>query len=172
MQNMTLAALNVDSSRDAPHKLMPDKRERDRWWAFIAGKPEVDWNPPTVPKQRTTPQSRRRIGQGYGQGLRGFSDDLNYDTTGTQIPQETWHINDEGEVELALRVDPTESLPTPSGSPMPSSIADSGQLGQLICQQAQGVLQDPEGCKPREPTPTLMKLIDHVRRNNLGNSVR
>ena len=29
---------------------MPDKAERELWWAFLAGKPETEWNPPKQPK--------------------------------------------------------------------------------------------------------------------------
>ncbi|KAF8631586.1 hypothetical protein AX15_002336 [Amanita polypyramis BW_CC] len=31
-------------------KVMPDKKERDLWWAFLSGKPEREWNPPRKPK--------------------------------------------------------------------------------------------------------------------------
>jgi hypothetical protein len=161
MQNVVQPIVHVESL-EINRKVMPDKRERDHWWAFIAGRPESDWNPPKVPKQRTPAQTRRR----YGQGLRGFSDDLDYDTAGTRTPQETWHINDEGEVELALRIDPTESLPTPSGSPAPP-ILDSGQSGPLTSLRTPGGGQEPLAYKPREPTPTLLNLIDHVRLQRL-----
>lgn len=29
---------------------MPDKKERDLWWAFLSGRPEREWNPPKKPK--------------------------------------------------------------------------------------------------------------------------
>ncbi len=29
---------------------MPDKKDRDLWWAFLSGKPEREWNPPKKPK--------------------------------------------------------------------------------------------------------------------------
>ena len=32
---------------------MPDRKERDQWWAFVSGKSEMEWNPPKKPpKQR------------------------------------------------------------------------------------------------------------------------
>ncbi len=31
---------------------MPDKQDRELWWAFLSGKPETEWNPPKQPKQR------------------------------------------------------------------------------------------------------------------------
>lgn len=29
---------------------MPDKKDRDLWWAFLSGRPEREWNPPKKPK--------------------------------------------------------------------------------------------------------------------------
>lgn len=134
---------------------MPDKRERDLWWAFIAGRPESDWNPPKKTKQSSTPSKRR-----FEQGMRSFVDDR--DTSEDPAPpQETWHINDEGEVELALRVDPSESLPTPTGSPVPHDFTmEPDTPGPSVSIQSE--LELP-AWTPREPTPTLMRYIDQVR---------
>ena len=93
--------------------------------------------------------------------MRGFPDDDEENASSLaagvapQMPQETWHINDEGEVELALRIDPTESLPTPSGSPAPSSCAEV--TGPQMAVDANEI------DTPREPTPALLKLIDSAR---------
>ncbi|KAI0065972.1 hypothetical protein BV25DRAFT_1880026 [Artomyces pyxidatus] len=32
-------------------KVIPDKKNREAWWAFLEGEPEDVWNPPRVPKQ-------------------------------------------------------------------------------------------------------------------------
>ncbi|KAF8351591.1 survival motor neuron interacting protein 1-domain-containing protein [Amanita rubescens] len=34
----------------AGRKTMPDKKDRDLWWAFLSGKLETEWNPPKKPK--------------------------------------------------------------------------------------------------------------------------
>lgn len=129
---------------------MPDKRERDCWWAFIAGLPEIDWNPPKKLKSDASIRKGRRYGRGYSPEP---------DSPEDPLAQETWHINDEGEVELALLDDPTESLPTPSGTPAP----DPQSL------QTKAILQDQEFSSvvvQREPTPSLAAYLDHVRRKS------
>jgi len=80
--------------------------------------------------------------------MRGFSDD-DTDAQEGYVLQETWRINDEGEVELAFEMDPSESPPSPSGAP---ACLDNGPSTQ----------QEPANLTPREPTPTLMMHIGHV----------
>jgi hypothetical protein len=127
---------------------MPDKKERDMWRAFLAGKPESDWNPPTKPKKQN-PKGKRP--QKYNSGLRAWPDNSSQDP-----PQESWQNNDEGEVEQVLRVDPAESLPSPVGTPLPSDSFES--VGQL---PSSSYLKS--AFEPREPTTRILKLIDEVR---------
>ncbi|KII94944.1 hypothetical protein PLICRDRAFT_96767 [Plicaturopsis crispa FD-325 SS-3] len=144
--------------RYTPHepndKLMPDKKERDLWWAFLAGRPASDWNPPKKNTLNAYARKRRR----FGYGMRSFSEDPEPEPEQEDDPQdsqarETWHINDEGEVELALREDPAESLPTPSGTPAP-------QEQSADAEHTVTVSDEPCALKPREPTPTLLQHID------------
>ena len=112
---------------------MPDKRERDCWWMFISGRPETEWNPPKKPKSEASFRRGRRYSPQYSPE---FAED---DTV-----QETWHINNEGEVEL--QGDAVESLPTPSGTPAPPDLPESITRDQ----------------SPREPTPSVVSQLDHV----------
>jgi len=83
------------------------------------------------------------------------------DDEGQETPpesQETWHINDDGEVELALN-DPTESLPTPSGTPAPSSTKEPERSSHI--QSTVEHQNTPPTFKQREPTPTLAAYLDH-----------
>ncbi|KAJ7590883.1 survival motor neuron interacting protein 1-domain-containing protein [Mycena floridula] len=119
-KNMRQPTIHVPILQTDHQKLMPDKNERDLWWAFLEGKPESEWNPP----KQSKPKSR----------MRAFTPEAEADGA-----SETWHINDEGEVELALKVDPAESLPTPPpGDSQPTE----------------------PSCKPRPPTPMLLKHVD------------
>lgn len=70
--------------------------------------------------------------------MRGYSEEPSVDPH-----EETWRVNEEGEVELAVATDPTDSLPTPNGSPAP----------------LEGI---PTKLKLREPTPALLQHIDDV----------
>jgi hypothetical protein len=125
---------------------MPDKKERDLWWGFLAGKPESDWNPPKLPKQSAA--QRRFAGLVQAEAP---------DTSSERKRQESWQTNDEGEVELVLQVDPSESLPTPTGSPAPS---EPGELGSsTITSSTHGAIV----YRPREPLPSLLRHIDEVR---------
>ena len=130
---------------------MPDKKERDMWWAFLAGKPESDWNPPKKPKKQST---HARKPQTYNSALHAWSDNS------SQSPRQgSWQNNDEGEVEQVLRVDPAESLPSPLGTPLPSeSFERAGQLPASSC-----FIPIQLAFEPREPTTRILKLIDEVR---------
>lgn len=113
---------------------MPDKKERDLWWAFLAGKPESEWNPP------------KQIKSSVKRGMRAFTDDPGV------VTQETWSVNDDGEVELASRVEPTHALPTPTGS-----IHELEEAGGAQASTDASVIQE---CKPRPPTPALLREMD------------
>ena len=130
---------------------MPDKKERDMWRAFLAGKPESDWNPPKKPKKQN-PNARKA--QTYISGLRAWSDNSSQDP-----PQESWQNNDEGEVEHVLRVDPAESLPSPVGTPLSSDSFES--VGQLPSSSYLTSIES--ALEPREPTTRILKSIDEVR---------
>ncbi|KAF9790477.1 hypothetical protein BJ322DRAFT_1118091 [Thelephora terrestris] len=111
---MNMDQPTIDVQAPLPPNTIPELRNRAGWWAFIAGAPELEWNPPKKPKANKK----------FGKGMRGFAD------------EEDWQGEFEGAVVEA-------SLPTPHGTPSPSD-------------------QPPEdGSRtPRDPTPTLLRLID------------
>lgn len=130
---------------------MPDKKERDMWRAFLAGKPESDWNPPKKPKKQN-PNTKKS--QTFNSGLRAWPDNSSQGP-----PQEPWQNNDEGEVEHVLRMDPAESLPSPVGTPLSSDSFES--VGQLPSSSYLTPIEST--LEPREPTTRILKLIDEVR---------
>ena len=99
---------------------IPEMRNRAGWWAFIAGAPEPEWNPPKKPK---ADKDKKK----FGKGMRGFAD------------QEDWPDDLEG-------AEAEASLPTPHGTPSPPD-HPSGDGSRT----------------QREPTPTMLRLIDEVR---------
>ena len=131
-------------------RVMPDKKERDMWRAFLAGKPESDWNPPKKPKKQN---SNAKNPQTYNSGLRAWPDNFSQGP-----PKESWQNNDEGEVEHVLRVDPAESLPSPVGTPLSSDSFES--VGQLPSSSYLTLIESV--LEPREPTTRILKLIDEV----------
>ncbi|KAF5388052.1 hypothetical protein D9615_000568 [Tricholomella constricta] len=141
-KNMNQPTIGVPFTPQNVHRrLMPEKKERDLWWGFLAGKPESDWNPQKMPKQ--TALQRR---------FSSLTDAP--DPSSERKRQQSWQTNDEGEVELVLRVDPSESLPTPTGSPVLSEFGEPGP--STIASSAQEAIV----CKPREPLPSFLRYID------------
>ena len=122
---------------------MPEKKERDLWWAFLEGRPEVEWN--VSPKQ----SKKKALGKRSGHGLRAWADEPEQEEPAGIVIHESSLLNDEGEVEEALKPDPAELLPTPSGTPAPESTSLQDE-------------DDPPALCPREPSPKLLRLIKEV----------
>lgn len=161
----TVGGRGPSSSR----KVIPDKRERDLWWAFLAGQPQSAWDPPKKPKQ---PKNTRWGGyaqgpEGYGVDTLAYSEErrppqhLSYSLEDGRVfstsSTDMWRVSTDG-VELTSAMNATMSLPTPSGTPAPpdrledqaSTVEGSSSLHAIL---------------PPKPTPTLMRQIDHVSTN-------
>ncbi|KAJ7129466.1 hypothetical protein C8R44DRAFT_776863 [Mycena epipterygia] len=132
-------------ARSDSRKLMPDVKERDLWWAFLSGRPAAEWDLPKKPKQS---QSARR----FQRGMRAFADD--------DSSMATPSVGFSGGEALEMRPmnDVTEArsqLPTPSGTPAP--IEHDAEHLVLPRHPIEGGTPI---YKPREPTPSLLRLID------------
>ncbi|PFH51367.1 hypothetical protein AMATHDRAFT_59071 [Amanita thiersii Skay4041] len=50
-KNFSQPTIHVEYTPTSTNRrIMPDKKERDLWWAFLSGKPESEWNPPKKSK--------------------------------------------------------------------------------------------------------------------------
>lgn len=158
MQNCTQPTIHIDIPPRTTHKTIPDRKERDHWWAFLSGRPESEWNPPKKPKKQNN--RNERYGD-YNRGMRGFSAEAGvpeHPSASQAGPSYTnLYGNDAGEAKLAVTTDPTESLPTPSGTPAPP---DRGVEVRPI-EDGVTPTSHPGSTLP-EPTPSLMRQIDHV----------
>jgi hypothetical protein len=87
---------------------MPEKKDRDMWWAFLQGRPESEW----VPKSKGNPKNTN---------IKLRLEECVHGLMSLHRPEynESSQYNDEGEVEQVLRVDPADSLPSPAGTPVP-----------------------------------------------------
>jgi hypothetical protein len=143
----------VGPSNDGSRRLIPEKKDRDMWWAFLQGKPESEWIP--VPKSK----GKQKRYQASFRGMRAWLDEP---PSRPEYHESSQH-NDEGEVEQVLRGDPADSLPSPAGTPVPvpleylEEIMQPSPSGSGLCYTS----ADNEH-RPREPTTTLLKLIDGV----------
>jgi len=156
-KNCTQPTIHINIHRST-HKIMPDRKERDHWWAFLSGRPESEWNPPKKPKKQNNRYER------YGdinRGMRGFAAEpaIYEQSSSTRVVpgQHYVHRHDEGEVELAVTVNPAESLPTPSGTPAPPDLNTEARLIEDSPSAPISVIVP----APPEPTPTLVRDIDH-----------
>ncbi|KAG5732040.1 hypothetical protein E4T56_gene18750 [Termitomyces sp. T112] len=125
------------------HHPLPDKKERDFWWHFLAGKPELDWISSKQPKHSV---AMRR--------LSGLIQPDTTDVSPVRRWQESWQTNDDGEVELVLRLYPPDSASSPIGTPAPpEAVVPSSSAATMPTQET--IIY-----KPREPLPSLLQHID------------
>ena len=143
---------------------MPDKKERDLWWAFLAGRPESEWNPPKKPKQPKPSRWQQRTQKRQQVGLPEAQED-------TSLPYDLGETSFSGSV---------SDIPDSSAATYPLSTPSNGSVG--IDEPLQPLSAGPgppieAGPKvenggvpliytPREPTPALLQHIDHVRRSS------
>ena len=113
-----MAQPTINVQAPLPSNTIPEMKNRAGWWVFIAGAPELEWNPPKKPKAKKDKK--------FGKGMRAFPDEKDL----------------QGELEGA---EAEASLPTPHGTPSPSDQFSEG-----------------ESRTQREPTPTILRLIDEV----------
>jgi Survival motor neuron (SMN) interacting protein 1 (SIP1) len=116
-------------------KVIPDKKDRESWWAFLAGKPEAEWN---RPKKTKAAKNKDR----FRGGMRSFSEEQDDPSDRTEI----WSINEDGDVEPIAETKPRKTSDTPPPFPDHDTEIESLEPHQ----------------KPREPTPSLLQHIDGV----------
>ncbi|KAJ7094580.1 hypothetical protein B0H15DRAFT_946980 [Mycena belliarum] len=126
------------SARTDNRKLLPDLKERDLWWAFLSGRPASEWD---IPKKLKQGQIARR----FQRGMRAFADD---DDSTTEVPYAETSRDGARDTpdKLPIKED-TEArprLPTPSDTSAPTGPVAPEDIIYA----------------PREPTPSLLKLID------------
>ena len=100
IQNCTQPAVHVDIPPRPTHKIMPDRKKREHWWEFLNGSSESIWNPPKKPKKQNNRNDRYGIGP-------------------SRVNTYSYGRDEVDVLDYAVSMDPTESLPTPSGTPAP-----------------------------------------------------
>lgn len=146
-KNIAQPTIHVHIDPHGSRKVMPDKKERDLWWTFLAGSPESDWNPP----KKTKKMSKKS---------RSSKFEVEYDIIDQQNcpgTHETWRINSDGDVELAEdnMADTLSSAAQPHSGPM-SAATEFRNTSHLLTR-----LDLEQPCSPREITPSLLRKIDH-----------
>ena len=132
---------------------MPEKKERDRWWAFLNGAPESEWNPVKKPK------NKRNTAYGgntsFSSAYDGMNDVAQYEVTyEDESVQEAVVMDEYGEItEITATV--SSSVP----APLPISQYEGGTDESSKDDNA-GKLNQPG--RPKQPTPALLGLMDSV----------
>ncbi|KAH9850009.1 hypothetical protein C2E23DRAFT_870236 [Lenzites betulinus] len=142
---------------DSSTKLLPDKKARDLWWAFLEGRPESEWNPPKKPKPPKVSRWQKK-----GRSTQPFADDVREDASlSYDAPDNGSFDAGPSNVSVEMDADPSmsgvESLPTPSGTPAPPDL--SAESSTAIRDEVR--LDVPLEYVPREPRPALLEHIDH-----------
>ncbi|KAF8969470.1 survival motor neuron interacting protein 1-domain-containing protein [Flammula alnicola] len=150
-KNFNQPTIHVGPVNLARNRLMPEKKDRDLWWAFLSGKPESEWNPSKKAKSRLKKQQS-------SQGMRAWTDDPSQHEISGAPTYSSWN-NDEGEVEKVLRIDPSETLPSPVGTPVPLDYLEAiSQPSPMPV--AESPITHEEILVPREPTTEVLKSVD------------
>ncbi|KAK0206329.1 hypothetical protein DFS33DRAFT_1381442 [Desarmillaria ectypa] len=143
--NVAQPTANVQLPQVPGNLLMPGKKERDFWWAFLSGKPEFEWNPAKKPKQKKKHK-----------GMRAFAEDSDTEVT-YEVVQETWQINGDGDVELASQVG-SAGVQDPS----PSSIGPVDEMKASLNKVSSLGESHPPSYEPTPLTPLLLQHIDQA----------
>lgn len=77
---------------------MPGKKERDHWWAFLAGKPDSEWNPPP---RRNKPSAKFGGMRGFGSPA-DFEVDTSHGSEDIHVERHDVHIITEDAVQDSL----------------------------------------------------------------------
>ncbi|PPQ77419.1 hypothetical protein CVT25_011001 [Psilocybe cyanescens] len=153
-KNFNQPTIHVGTANPGPRGLMPDKKDRDMWWAFLSGRPEPEWNPSK--KART----KLKCNSTVSQGMRAWTEEASSHGPSAVSPYNSWQqANDEGEVEQVLRINAAETLPSPVGTPVPLDYLESLSQPNSMVSPPTSFLPE-EILIPREPTTVLLKLID------------
>lgn len=153
---------------------MPEKKERDRWRAFIDGHPEGVWNPPSKPKasnggKKGASLRAWRDERKIYNDLRSFEYGEAYREYDTEEPQPShdnvYVVNEYGEVynDEPEYVEAAQLLPTPSRTPQPEGpqTDEAGQL-QLNPGPPEAERSISKKMIPRQPTSHLLCKMDNV----------
>lgn len=142
---------------------MPEKKERDSWWAFINGRPEREWNPPKKPKKSkqdywNDPPRQQEYGTG-AEDLKQYEVSYSEEVVveATETVSDALVVNEYGEVTEDVDTEEVEaeiaagSLPSPLATPQPESRYKSTNYSSV--NRIGG---------PQQPTPRLLKAMDNV----------
>lgn len=135
---------------------MPEKKERDHWWAFLNGAAESEWNPVKKSKAKRTAMPYRKINPALP-AYDSANDVSQYEVTyEDESVQEAVVMDEYGEIKEEITVSyhdaaQLEQLPTLHSEDGPSILSGDDTSGKLN-----------QPGRPKQPTPALLSLMDSV----------
>ena len=157
LQNSLQPAIGVSAPAGvAGLKVMPEKKERDHWWAFLNGAPESEWNPVKKSKTKRTTMTYRKPNSA-SPAYDPTNDVSQYEVIyESESVQEAVVMDEYGEIteEITVSYHDTSRL-----EPLPASYSEDGPI-ILSGDDTSGRLN--QLGRPKQPTPTLLSLMDSV----------
>ncbi|KAH9482756.1 hypothetical protein JR316_0004856 [Psilocybe cubensis] len=153
-RNFNQPTIHVGAATPGPRGLMPDKKDRDMWWAFLSGQPESEWNPTKKAKNKS-----KRNPSALGSMCAWTEGNPQQDSSPSSPYNTSQQLDDEGEVEQVLKVSAAESLPSPAGTPVPLEYFEGLSQPSSTVSPPTSLLPE-DKLTPREPTSILLKMID------------
>ncbi|KAF8914158.1 survival motor neuron interacting protein 1-domain-containing protein [Gymnopilus junonius] len=153
-KNFTQPTIYIGTQNAGPCQLIPNKKDRDMWWAFLSGRPISEWSPASLKGRSGKARNFNRI-----MLPEDIVDDNDLNQSSNILPY------DEGEGVYGLSVNATDALESPGGTPSPlplDYLEGLSQPGSGAHKPTQSFPLFPheENFTPREPTTELIKLID------------
>jgi len=159
-QNLTQATIHVNHDRSGSRRrVIPEKKDRNAWWKFLAGYPESAWIPRdrSVPKKLRTPYRMRAFADpaevAHPMGAMGFP--------GVQSRDEPFHLRTAWLYDLPGNVprqpgslDIAQTTEASNAAPFAEDPSISSEVGE----------EHNEQLFPPEVTPSHLLEIDHVLR--------
>lgn len=142
---------------------MPEKKDRDAWWSFLSGAPPSVWDPPRQPKAEKKKGRHSSVGSGYGYGQ---SEYVPYEEV--EAVKGVSEVRDEAREVVQMQIGVfMDGVVTGGDVPALPSLTKPPQQNGGHTPECDGTMSnavnDAATWIPREPTPTLLRRIDHVR---------
>lgn len=157
-------SVSLPSANGNGQKLMPEKKDRDAWWSFLSGAPASVWDPPRQPKAVKKMGRYGSAGPGFGYGY-GQSDYVPYEDADavngvSEVKKEDVQMQIGVFMDGVVTGGDVPALPSP---PKPPPQQQNGTRTPECDGTMSKPVSDTPTWTPREPTPTLLRQIDHVR---------
>ena len=161
---------------------MPDMKAREAWWAYINGRPEIEWNPPRKPKKQRQPRPKNtttsdidHVSQ-FEVTYSGVDETINGNSAGFVIKEEeedtaSFVMNEFGDVAEENGEEPDmnadlersemeiEAVLGEDAGLLPTPFATPQPESRYKASENRGY-RGPG--RPRTPTPVLLRAMDNV----------